>query len=107
MSTYTYKNGKWFDKKTGEEVTLPSRADSWSGGSLQIIRDIDGYDCPITGKFISSRAEHRENLKRTGCRNLEPGESRDAIKRKEQDFNDHCKRTAREMIASVAHTIEF
>lgn len=32
------------------------------------------YDCPITGKHITSKHEHEENLKRHGCRVLEGGE---------------------------------
>lgn len=32
------------------------------------------YDCPITGKPITSKRAHEENLKRQGCRILETGE---------------------------------
>lgn len=36
------------------------------------------YQCPITDKPIMSLAEHRENLKKHGCRVLEPGETEQA-----------------------------
>ena len=37
--------------------------------------DIPGYDCPVTGKWIEGRVAHEENLRRQGCRVLEPGET--------------------------------
>lgn len=33
-----------------------------------------GYDCPVTGRWIGSKREHRENLRQQGCRVLESGE---------------------------------
>jgi len=36
--------------------------------------DHTGYSCPVTGKWIGSKAQHRENLARTGSRVLETGE---------------------------------
>src|SRR5690606_35343179 len=41
--------------------------------------DIQPYDCPITGKLITSRRAHEENLAKHGCRVLEPGETREAM----------------------------
>lgn len=32
------------------------------------------YTCPITGRYIGSKREHRENLKQHDCRVLETGE---------------------------------
>lgn len=46
--------------------------------STVLLRDIPAYDCPVTGKMIDGRAAHRENLKRQGCRVLEPGETAQA-----------------------------
>ena len=42
--------------------------------------DYEPYNCPITGKLISGKREHEENLKRHHCRVLEPGEARDAAR---------------------------
>lgn len=44
--------------------------------------DYPGYECPVTGKWIEGRRQHQENLKRTGCRVLEPGEQEDLKRRK-------------------------
>jgi len=53
----------------------------------QISSDYGVYDCPVTGKMIEGRADHRENLKRTGCRLLEKGEREhnEKIRREESD----------------------
>ena len=42
--------------------------------------DYEPYNCPITGKLISGKREHEENLKRHHCRVLESGEARDAAR---------------------------
>jgi len=42
--------------------------------------DYEGYDCPVTGKWIEGRKQHQENLKRHGCRVLEGGEKEYAAK---------------------------
>ena len=41
--------------------------------------DFPPYDCPITGKTISGRRAHEENLARHGCRVLEPGETSSVV----------------------------
>lgn len=37
--------------------------------------DATGYNCPITGDWIGSKHQHRENLAKHGCRVLETGET--------------------------------
>lgn len=46
--------------------------------------DYQGYDCPITGRWIEGRRAHVENLRRHGCRLLEPGERQAAQRRTAQ-----------------------
>jgi putative FmdB family regulatory protein len=46
--------------------------------------DNTDYTCPVTGKWIGSRGEHRENLQRQGCRVLEPGETALSQRRKQE-----------------------
>lgn len=51
--------------------------------------DITPYDCPVTGKWIESRSEHRNNLKKHGAHVLEPGEveqDRKARQRRDEDI---------------------
>lgn len=40
--------------------------------------DDTGYSCPVTGDWIGSRHQHRENLAKHGCRVLETGEKESA-----------------------------
>jgi len=55
--------------------------------------DLPGYECPITGEWIDGRRAHKENLKKRGCRVLEPGERQEFIKRQSDRQKDFDKRT--------------
>jgi hypothetical protein len=39
-----------------------------------IMRDTPAYVSPVTGKVIDGRVARREDLKRSGCREVDPGE---------------------------------
>lgn len=43
-----------------------------------VLGDYPGYECPISGKWVEGRRAHEENLKKHGCRVLEPGETESA-----------------------------
>ena len=64
----------------------PQSCSCGAAASRQIVApairtDYAGYTCPVSGKWIEGRAAHRENLARTGCRILEPGETSAAVSR--------------------------
>ena len=44
--------------------------------------DYPGYECPKTGRWIEGRKAHEENLRRTGSRLWEPGETEKANRRR-------------------------
>lgn len=44
------------------------------GGGLQVNVENVGYQSPVNGKWITSKHSHREDLKRTGCRHVDPSE---------------------------------
>lgn len=48
---------------------------------------VDGtdYTCPISGDYIGSKHQHRENLAKHGCRVLETGESEAVARRRKAD----------------------
>jgi putative FmdB family regulatory protein len=50
-----------------------------------VLGDYPGYDCPVTGKWIEGRRAHIENLARTGCRLLEPGEREANVRARRAD----------------------
>lgn len=67
---------RWTDKgfvdAEGNRMVVPER----DGICLPMVAsDIKPYACPITGKMITSRSEHRENLAKHGMRVMEPDES--------------------------------
>lgn len=66
--------------------------------------DYAAYSCPITGKMIEGRRAHQENLKRHGCRVLEPGETQEASRRKaseEAAFDNNIEATVEQFVASL------
>lgn len=69
----------------------------------RVVVDLAGYDCPVTGKWIEGRRAHEENLKRTGCRLLEPGETRQAAQQADAEddaFAEAVAETAAKTVAS-------
>lgn len=55
----------------------------WTRRSLPFMRgDYEPYDCPITGKRITGKAEHEANLKKHGCRVSEPGDMQAEVRRR-------------------------
>jgi hypothetical protein len=60
--------------------------------AAMVSSDYPAYDCPVTGQMIDGRKEHRENLKKTGCRLLEKGEHEHNQKRKAEDWNNFEKK---------------
>ncbi len=75
--------------------------------SIHINPDIAGYDCPVTGKWIDGRKDHRENLKRHNCRLLEPGEKREAMNDRERNREAAIDKAAREAVSAVARHYEM
>lgn len=69
-----------------------------------VVGDYEGYISPATGKWVEGRRQHHEDLKRSGCRILEPGESSQEMEktrqrqaRVEKEIDDAVERTAAEL----------
>lgn len=104
MATHTFRDGKWFDKQTGEEVQFESKAHTWTPGSLMRVSiDYTNYRSPITGEPITSKRQHEDALKKAGCRVLEPGESREAPKRREEAARQKLDRDVDRAVNSLAN----
>jgi hypothetical protein len=74
MARYVWRNGVGFvEPASGEPMPIPER----DGICLPriITEEFVPFESPATGKLITSRAEHREDLAASGCRVLEPDES--------------------------------
>jgi hypothetical protein len=64
MTVYVCREGRWFDKRTGEPMELP-KGDVIT--APRIMSDIEDYRSPIDGRTIGGRAGQREDLKRSDC----------------------------------------
>ena len=60
----------WFD---GDWVPVDAFQKAAPAGPF-IMRDTPAYKSPVTGKVIEGRVARREDLKRSGCREVDPGE---------------------------------
>jgi hypothetical protein len=71
---YTWRDGKFVDKATGEPMLSDAERNSTTIAMPYIRSDLPGYMSPVTGKWIEGRSARREDLARTGCREVDPTE---------------------------------
>lgn len=64
--------------------------------------DLPSYECPITGKRVEGRRQHEENLKRHGCRLIEPGET-EGVNRSRKQRDDALEREVGETVEATIH----
>jgi hypothetical protein len=69
-STYIIRDGAVINKRTGQVVDLDDSAVC----APLIVSDLPEYISPVTRKPIEGRAARREDLKRSGCREVDPSE---------------------------------
>ena len=70
----------------------------------RVVADYPGYNCPVTGKWIEGRKAHTENLKRTGCRLYESGETQDyeaARRRSDEDLENAVAESAEQFVETL------
>ena len=73
MATYKWDGATWVDKITGQPMDIPERSEVCAP---MVQSDIPEYRSPIDGKLITSRSSRREDLKKNGCVEWEPGLSK-------------------------------
>ena len=61
---YVFKNGKWSEKENN----------IFSSQVPYIWSDLEGYESPVGTGWVEGRAARREDLKRSGCREVAPSE---------------------------------
>lgn len=69
-----------------------------------VLGDYPGYQCPVSGQWIEGRKAHNENLARTGCRVLEPGETAQASRRAasvDQELEAKIDQTVMELVTAL------
>jgi hypothetical protein len=70
LTTYVWEDGKLIDKRDAS----PRPTKHADMGVPYIIGDLPGYASPVGTGWIEGRAARREDLKRTGCREVDPSE---------------------------------
>jgi hypothetical protein len=65
ISKHIWRDGEWVDVSTLKRAPQVGP---------MIIRDTPEYRSPIDGRLIDGRAARREDLKRSGCREVDPSE---------------------------------
>ena len=73
MATYVYRNGRLVDKVTGEPANNPN--EPFVPSLPYVVSDIKAYRSIASNQMIDSRSARREDLKRTGCREVDPSEA--------------------------------
>lgn len=52
---------------------------------VRVFGDLQGYESPVTGKWIEGKRARIEDLKRTGCRPYEEGEKEQYVRRRAEE----------------------
>lgn len=68
-NVFIWRDGGFYEKRTGDRMIVPER-DTLAVPS--VISDIPEYQSPIDGKWITSRSQRRDDLKRNNCVEYEP-----------------------------------
>lgn len=71
MARYVFKDGQFVDAQTGSPM-LSAEDRAKPVAMPTIISDIPDYQSPIDGRWITSRSERRDDLKRNNCVEYEP-----------------------------------
>jgi hypothetical protein len=74
MASYVWRDGKFVDKRSGDPMLSDTERKSTTICTPYIRSDLPGYISPVTGKWIEGRSARREDLARTGCREVDPTE---------------------------------
>lgn len=69
MARYIWSGNRWINKDSGEPMELPAT----TGFAMPMVRsDIEPYQSVVTGKWITTNTERRDDLKSSGCVPYEP-----------------------------------
>lgn len=80
VDRYVLRGEQWVSKATGK----PMKTAGDFVPTPQITRDIAPYMSMASKQMIDGRAAQREDLKRTGCRVVDPGEYKPTYESKER-----------------------
>jgi hypothetical protein len=72
-----------------------------------VLGDYKPYACPITGKTVDGRKEHRDNLEAHGCRVHEKGEFEDVKKNGQKRIEASMDAAIDKSVDAIARQIDF
>jgi hypothetical protein len=75
------------------------------GFAPMISCDYSEYNCPITGKVISGKKEHKENLQRHGCRLFEKGEREHFIKTSQREKDEKIEKMSEQAVINTVKNL--
>lgn len=112
MPTYEYKcaSGHWFDRYLRlSEYDTPQTCECGQPAQRQISAamisvDIPAYQSPIDGRWINSRVQRREDLRRNGCVEYEPS-LKDHMHRRHEQEDAALEAKMEETIESEIHSM--
>lgn len=82
---YVKRDGRWVSQSTGEPM-LSDDERRQPIACPTIISDIPDYQSPVDGRWITSRSQRRDDLKRNGCVEYEPSMSPTKGKIRNKEF---------------------
>lgn len=73
MARYVWRGGEFVCRKTGEPMHKPFAGQVTAPA---VVSDLPKYISPVTGQPVDGRWARKEDLKRSGCREVDPSEWR-------------------------------
>jgi predicted deacetylase len=109
MSAYgdEYQNIEWTAKPRLKKVRVDYPSKRSYLAAPYIAGDYKPYACPITGKIIDGRKEHRDNLEAHGCRVHERGEFEDVKKNGKKRLEASMDAAIDKSVDAIARQIDF
>jgi hypothetical protein len=68
---------------------------------IHVQSDYQGYNCPVTGKWIDGKVAHRDNLKRHNCHITEAGEKEHSARTREENTEKHAERNSQMLAEKI------
>jgi len=109
MSVYgdKYDDIEWTAKPRSRRVQIDYSLKRSHFAAPYVAGDYQPYDCPITGKTIDGRREHKENLELHGCRIHEKGEFEDVKKNGKKRIEASMDAAIDKSVDAIARQIDF
>lgn len=81
-------------KIDGEWTLVEVGCSTHDNAAPYVIGDTPDYQSPVDGKLVSGRKQRREDLKRTGCVEYDPGVRQDAERKRADNERQYQKQLA-------------